>query len=54
VTQKTLNIRLPEREFFILARYAAATQRTKTEILRSFIRSLEPEARSTKKKATKC
>jgi hypothetical protein len=41
MNQKSLNIRLPENEFAALARYAAQTGRTKTEIMREFIRSLE-------------
>jgi hypothetical protein len=49
-----LNIRLPEGEFHALTRYAAATGRTKTEIIREFVRSLEPMAReATAKKRPK-
>lgn len=41
VPQKTVTFRLPESEFSLLTRAAAATQRTKSELLREFIRSLE-------------
>ena len=43
MNEKTFNIRLPESEFQLLARYAAQTGRTKSEIVREFIRSLEPK-----------
>jgi hypothetical protein len=33
---------LPEAEFLTLTPYAAAARRTKTEIIREFVRSLEP------------
>jgi hypothetical protein len=36
-----LTIRAPENELEILTRYAAQTRRTKTEIVRTLIRSLE-------------
>jgi ribbon-helix-helix CopG family protein len=36
-----VNIRLPQREADILAAYCAATQRSRTEVIREFIRSLE-------------
>ena len=39
----TLALRLPASEAEIIARYAAATQRTRTEIIREFVRSLEPQ-----------
>ena len=54
--EKTLNVRMPDNEILILTRYAAATGRTKTEIVREFVRSLEskPEmAREAKAKKTK-
>ncbi|MDJ0678299.1 MAG: ribbon-helix-helix protein, CopG family [Xenococcaceae cyanobacterium MO_167.B52] len=38
--QKQLNIRVPAHELKILDSYAKETKRTKTEILREFIRSL--------------
>ena len=41
----TLNIRLPQAEADIITRYAAQTRRTKSEILREFIRSLEKKLR---------
>jgi predicted DNA-binding protein len=41
----SLNIRLPQQEAKTLEAYAAATQRTKSEIVRAFIRSL-PNAAS--------
>ena len=37
----TLSIRLPQAEADIIARYAAQTKRSKSDILREFIRSLE-------------
>ena len=39
--QKVVTFRLPEHEFRLLTRRAAETQRTKTDVLREFIRSLE-------------
>ena len=50
--EKTLNVRMPDNEILILTRYAAATGRTKTEIVREFVRSLEsrPEMREAKAK----
>jgi hypothetical protein len=45
---------MPDNEILILARYAAATGRTKTEIIREFVRSLESKpAREAKAKKTK-
>ena len=38
--QKQINIRIPAHELKILNSYAKQTKRTKTEILREFIRSL--------------
>ncbi|MDJ0687463.1 MAG: ribbon-helix-helix protein, CopG family [Xenococcaceae cyanobacterium MO_188.B32] len=38
--QKQVNIRVPAHELKILNRYAKKTKRTKTDILREFIRSL--------------
>ena len=57
VNEKTLNVRLPESEFLLLARYAAETGRTKTDVVRELLRSLEqklaPEAKLKKPKAAK-
>ena len=44
----TLNIRLPEPEAETLARYAATAHRSKSEIIREFIRSLRPPAEKAK------
>ena len=41
--QKQINIRVPAHELEILDSYAKQTQRTKTEILREFIRSLNKQ-----------
>ncbi|ABW27160.1 MULTISPECIES: ribbon-helix-helix protein, CopG family [Acaryochloris] len=41
MAQNQLCIRIPEHELKILDRYAKKTQRTKTDIIREFIRSLE-------------
>ena len=41
MSQKQLNIRVPEHELTILSRYARKTKRTKTDIIREFIRSLQ-------------
>ncbi|MCY7335372.1 MAG: ribbon-helix-helix domain-containing protein [Chamaesiphon sp.] len=38
---KTINIRIPEDELEILKQYAEQTNRTQTDILRSYIRSLK-------------
>jgi predicted DNA-binding protein len=40
-----LNFRLPEAEADLLARHAKATGRTKSDLLREFIRSLEKPPR---------
>jgi hypothetical protein len=40
MNEKMLNVRMPESEFVALARQAAMTGRTKTEIVREFLRSL--------------
>ena len=53
VPQKVVTIRVPENEFRLLARYAAETGRTKTDLLREFIRSLEGMAREQKAKKPK-
>ena len=37
---KQLNIKIPEQELKILAEFSEKTSRTKTDILREFIRSL--------------
>jgi predicted DNA-binding protein len=41
---RTLTIRLPEQEAALLAAYAKKTKRTRSEIVRSFIRSLARKA----------
>jgi predicted DNA-binding protein len=41
MSQTQLCIRIPEHELKILDRYAKKVQRTKTDIIREFIRSLE-------------
>jgi predicted DNA-binding protein len=41
--ERNLTFRLPESEFRVLERYAAATGRTKTDLVREWIRSLERE-----------
>ncbi|MGB5631531.1 MAG: ribbon-helix-helix protein, CopG family [Waterburya sp.] len=43
--QKQINIRVPAHELRILDSYAKQTKRTKTEILREFIRTLNREAK---------
>ena len=45
MNEKTLNVRLSEGEFRTLARYAGATGRTKTDVVREFIRSLARKAK---------
>jgi hypothetical protein len=57
MNEKMLNVRMPESEFDALARQAALTGRTKTEIVREFLRSLptyeaKPRAKPTKKRKT--
>lgn len=42
--QKQINIRVPAHELRILNRYAIQTKRTKTDILREFIRSLNQKS----------
>lgn len=37
---KQLNIKIPEQELKVLAEFSEKTSRTKTDILREFIRSL--------------
>ncbi|NEP00150.1 MAG: ribbon-helix-helix protein, CopG family [Symploca sp. SIO2E9] len=41
MNQKQLCIRIPDHELKILDRYARKTKRTKTDIVRELIRSLE-------------
>jgi hypothetical protein len=57
MNEKMLNVRMPESEFRLLARYAAAAGRTKTDVVRELIRGLELElprkARPTKPTKTK-
>lgn len=43
VNDKMLNIRLPESEFLLLTRFAAAAGRTKTDVVRELIRGLRQE-----------
>jgi hypothetical protein len=38
---KQLNVKIPEQELKILETYASLTERTKTDIIREFIRSLQ-------------
>ncbi len=40
---KQLNIKIPEQELKILEAFADQTERTKTNIIREFIRSLESQ-----------
>ena len=41
-----VNIRLPDKEAALLAAYAKESSRTRTDILRAYIRSLTPTAKS--------
>lgn len=41
MNEKMLNVRMPESEFRLLTRFAAAAGRTKTDVVRELIRSLE-------------
>jgi hypothetical protein len=41
MNERVLNVRIPAREFELLARYADETRRSKSEIVREFLRSLE-------------
>jgi Ribbon-helix-helix protein, copG family len=41
MNEKVLNVRIPAHEFELLARYAEQTRRSKSEIVRDFLRSLE-------------
>lgn len=43
MTAKNLNIRVSEKEWEVLKRYCQKEQRSKTDVLREFIRSLEAE-----------
>jgi predicted DNA-binding protein len=38
---KQLNVKIPEQELKILEAFAGKTERTKTDIIREFIRSLQ-------------
>jgi hypothetical protein len=49
MNEKIVNFRVTEREFLTLTRYAVAAGRSKTEILREFVRSLEPKLHEAKK-----
>ena len=44
MNEKMLNVRMPESEFRLLARYAAAAGRTKTDVVRELIRGLEQKS----------
>jgi hypothetical protein len=53
MNEKMLNVRMPESEFVALAQQAVLTGRSKTEIVREFLRSLptyeaKPRAKPTK------
>jgi predicted DNA-binding protein len=41
MNEKMLNVRMPESEFRLLTRFAAAAGRTKTDVVRELIRGLE-------------
>ena len=41
MNEKILNVRIPQNEFDLLTRYAAQTGRSKSEVVREFLRSLE-------------
>ena len=45
VTKRLINVRVTHEEDKLLARYAAATGRTRTEIIREFIRALKHDVR---------
>jgi Ribbon-helix-helix protein, copG family len=47
----SLNIRLPPHEAAALEAYTAATQRTKSEIVRAFIRSLRSPASGSERRS---
>ena len=49
----SLNIRLPASEVEMLRRYCLTTQRSKTEVVRSFVRSLEQTPKGSKPKKGK-
>jgi len=53
VNEKMLNVRMPESEFRLLTRYAAAVGRTKTDVVRELIRGLEPKLPRKAKRETK-
>ena len=44
MSQKQLCIRIPDQELKVLDRYARKTRRTKTDIIREFIRSLQVDS----------
>ena len=50
MTEKQVCIRIPAHELEILDRYAKKTSRTKTDILREFIRSLKESGVASSKK----
>jgi predicted DNA-binding protein len=41
MSEKQLSIRIPEHEMKILEQYAKKAKRTKTDVIREFIRTLE-------------
>jgi len=41
MSEKQLSVRLPEHEMELLERYAEKAKRTKTDVIREFIRTLE-------------
>jgi len=49
--EKHISIRLPEKELELLEKYGKYTKRTKTEVIRSFIRGLK---KSTQQITTVC
>ncbi len=44
MSEKQLSIRISEQEMKILERYAKKAKRTKTEVIREFIRTLEEKS----------
>jgi predicted DNA-binding protein len=45
-TERHISIRLPEQELKVLEKYCEDTKRTKTEVIRTFIRSLKKKVHS--------
>jgi uncharacterized protein (DUF1778 family) len=56
MTKKMFNFRMSEEEYQLLVRFAAATDRSKTDVMRELVRSLAnatpPEKKPTKKRKT--